>query len=186
MEQQLRHVAVILLTLLCVAACENYSLATTTGGEVVRLNRLNGAVALVQERGLVPLQEIEDQTGATPVTAWPVITFGQFGGIRAEVRTRWRDGKVLYRLTVQSDSTQAPAKARVMAGSWMWRVQSWTLNFVDSTGFKAFDLTVPTNTMTKIQNDSGTTLYYDINDAQPVSRSDYRAAKRIDIQWRSS
>ena len=172
--------------LFLVAGCERYSLDSTSNGQVLRLDRQSGAVAAVSDAGILPLREVEAQHGATAVTKWPVITLTQFGGVQAAVTTRWRDGKILYRLAVRTDTSQAQAKDRTLAGSWTWRVQTWTLNFVDSAGFKAFVVEVPMSAMTRIQGDSGNTLYYEINDSQPLPSADYLAAKLIAIQWRSS
>jgi len=126
----------------------------------------------------------EDPETLSEAKSWPTETISQLGGIKAHLKTSWRDGQLYYLYSVSPASEDAEdieefneVFKRGRLGDHYFTV------YLYKGGLSMVELKVPFVSMTYDVNFEGKTTKLERNSATSLSAENYQAATTWDVKW---
>jgi hypothetical protein len=154
-----------------------YELRPDKSGNIVRLNRLTGAVATIIGDKLV-VAEKPMKLSATKAHEWKSVTIEDLGNLQLKVTTMWRDDCLLYRVDASPFSEQirkafedplTRAKLRVL--------------FDDENGFEIATVDVEIKDVARIVDGKGGFSEIERKGSVPLSFGAYSQIHSMNVAW---
>ena len=137
-------------------SAENWDLATAPNGVVYRINKKTGDVSLIDGTQITKLGVLKDQKTdeekKSHLIEYPPYPVDSLGGITFKLKTKWRDGKIHYILSVTPYTPQIQRERENPLSS-----SQFHINFYDTDGFKLLSLPVKIFDMTQAVDQAGQT-----------------------------
>jgi len=121
----------------------------------------------------------EEKTNAALATpkVWPPRTLEQLGGVKLELTTMWRDRRIYYQFVVVDYSPQISIARDERPNA------TFTIEFLDASGFRMFEHTVRVASMARVIDDSGARVGLSWQGTESLSSDLYRSAALWQIKW---
>lgn len=169
---------ILLIALLILCGCDRYELKEEGSGRLVRLDKLTGAMAVLEDDKLAEVKTAEDIEAATQAfvkaKVWPVITsLDNYGIEQIRFTTSWREGQLHYRARLEPYIEE------------LWgRVQNRIIfKLRDEGTFLLLEISTSPNSYTRIVDGAGEVIYLNFEGKVPCSESTYRSIESIDLGW---
>jgi hypothetical protein len=116
--------------------------------------------------------------------SWPTETISQLGGIKAHLKTSWRDGQLYYLYSVSPASEDAEDIKEFDEAVKRSRLEDHYFTvYLYKGGLSIVELKVPFVSMTYDVNFEGKTTKLERNSATLLSAENYQAARTWDVKW---
>jgi hypothetical protein len=184
----LRTFPAILFTALLLAGCDAKYEIVRAGSQTFVLNKHSGDAQLVQGSTLVPVTKqlpSELESTARRAKSWPSQDVSQLGDIKLVVRTKYRDGELLYEVVARPFAGRLEREFSGTSGEF-GRQPTLMIDFEDEDGFRAgepIELKIRGGQGTRILNEKGEAHALSWTGSQPMSVETYAALKSQSVRW---
>ena len=130
--------------------------------------------------GILAFRERLDEAANAPLATlktWPEVTVSALANIRVRLRTVWRSGNIYYQFDVQG---YPPELRQAMEGQTQ---AAFTINFLDSDGFRLFEHRVPLAETSGTVGTDGQPAGVSWKGDEPMAADLYRRATRWELSW---
>lgn len=173
--------------LLLAVSCNDsrYELKEDKQGNIVRLDKRTGEMAIISGGKLVSLktpdQQAAEQKAAedlkTDKTWTPIVVKSL--DVNFNLATSWREGRLYYQFFFFPISERI---RRAESSTWN-RNDRFTVELMDENGFSLLTFDVPLLEMTRIENDNGKPAMEWCNGSISCSESSYRGVTDWTVHW---
>jgi len=126
----------------------------------------------------------EDLEPLSEAKSWPTETISQLGGIKAHLKTSWREGQLYYLYSVSPASEDAEDMEEFNEAVKRSRLEDHYFTvYLYKGGLSMVELKVPFVNMTYDVNLEGKTTKLERNSATSLSAENYQAATTWDVKW---
>jgi hypothetical protein len=191
LEEQMKTLRTLLLFALASLAqsCSNqrdlgkdtrFELERNGSGQLVRLDRQTGEIAVLDGSRLVPVTQpdpINEVASLAKPRVWPAIAIQDVVPYYASVlHTSWRDNLVSYRFILSSGPL---ARSKGLAA-----FRSFDVLLQDEAGFVLAKFTLQANNMVQALGDDKTPVTFEVSDSVAMSSEAYKRATSWQVHWR--
>jgi hypothetical protein len=159
-----------------------WDLLTTKDGSVYRINKQTGEVALIAGTQAVRVEETgsakDDAPGKSRVTVWPAQQIKQLGGVKTEMKTNWRDGKLYYLFQVSPYAGRIESERHKTGSSALF-----VAHFYDQDQFEILTLPINLSGLFGALDEGGKVASLTANEASICTLGTYDSIKTCVIGW---
>jgi hypothetical protein len=158
------------------------------GNQTFILNKSSGEAKLIDGTSLVAIKSPETAQGDDQIKkakVWPVQTIPQLNDIKLFIRTKYRDGSMLY--VIVASPFQGVLEKEYNAGASAYAKQpTFLLDLYDADGFQTGDAVIlKVRGATRVMNEKGEIDSLSWTGTQPMSLETYRATTTQNVRWAS-
>src|SRR4030042_3386630 len=148
-----------------------YEMKQDDKGRTVKINKITGAVSVIDGDKIVKLKDEDDIKAETKKLGeskiWPVLPLPIVGSANAILKTKWSDGKIYYQFFVDKNLR---GKGNYYA--------TLNIQLYDSYAFLIEEIPVPVSSMTgRLGADGKTIESEEFKDQKPMSEDEYKKIK---------
>lgn len=150
------------------------------GNQTFLLDKATGKTDLIEDTTLVPIRELD--TAAVGAKSWPVQTIPQLGNVQLTIRTKYRDGHMLYAIDAMPFAGSLE-KAFSETQDYL-RQPTIYLDMYDIDGFQTGEpIALVIRGATRVVDEKGKVHGLSWNGSQPMSSETYKAAATQSVTW---
>jgi hypothetical protein len=174
---------ILLVSVGCQRGNPDYELISN-GGTLYRLNKRTGKIDMIFGKEIIPLEdrtrEIQKMISSISERSktWPEETLPVAGGLKINLKTRWKDNYLYFIFSVSPYKNLREAYRANLSS------QGFTLRFYDAEGFQIFEIEVKLSDMSRIVDEKGEPIYLEINSRVPCNVETYFAMEAWTCSWR--
>lgn len=172
------------LAIISLSSCDQnrYEIKEDKAGRMVRLDRRTGEITVLEGDKLVKLKDPDAQRMENTLVerlaspkVWPEVELPQLDKSKVTLKTLWRNGHLHYQFSLAPEPK--PVRERAIV--------SFTVAFMDASGFKTLEIDLPLQRLTRIVNDKSETTSMDLDDSVPCSQDQYERSLAWTVRWRT-
>ena len=161
---------------------ETHELVNAGNGLFYRINKTSGEISLISGGQVTKLDEWQPgkkgKLKESYMIDWPEKTLSQLDDLKLELKTTWREGKMLYNFRI-SPCTDRIKTEREKTASYA----RFNVNFMDSDGFEVLTLPIKLSEMIQRVDDKGKAMSMTMQANTTLTVETYEAISTWSVGW---